>query len=264
MYFDKNLLRIEGFPRGEKIYTKWNSGFKSTDNIKFYNPTISKNLLGEYFISFSLMENKYIIENTNKNVIGIDLNIFNRFVCSNGYKSGCPDISKLIKRADRLERKIQKEISKIKKEARTKSLKYSDMSNSKRFEKRLNKKRKINNKITNIEENFIQNETSKIIKMNPSSIVMEDLSVTDMHDNKRITKAIVHCKFNRCIEVMKNKCNSHNISFNLADKFYPSSQLCSNCGNRKKIFSQKIYKCNVCGMIMDRDLNAAINLSYLG
>ena len=118
-------------------------------------------------------------------------------------------------------------------------------------------------KITNVVENFIQVETNKIIKMKPTAIVMEDLSVVDMDKNRKVAKIIYHDNFNRCHQVMKQKCNKYSIKFIEADSRYPSSQLCSNCGARRKIYTCKTYKCRSCGMEMDRDLNAAINLMKL-
>lgn len=266
MYFENNMLRIEGFPPGEKIYTKWKSGFTMRDPVKYYNPVVSKDVLGRYYISFSLIAEKpeydsYI--DILENPIGIDLNVRDRFVCSNGYRSGSPDISKLKKRKNRIQRQIGKDIRRRLDEARTKSLEYSQIKSSKRAEKRLNKKRKLSEKITNITENFIQHETNKIIKMNPSIIIMENLVVEKMKRRHYISKQLGNSRFNRCIIVMQNKCNKYNIPFKLADTYFPSSQICSCCGNRKKISSTRTYICPNCGLVIDRDLNAAINLKNL-
>ena len=267
MFFDNNLLRVEGFPRGEFIYTKYNTGFSavSSERPKFYDSVITVDNRGRYFISFSVIENKiYINYNKNySNPIGIDLNVRDRFVCSNGYRSGSPNLTRLKRGLSKAESLVQRDIERRKKEARTKSLNYSAIEYSNRATKRINRRRQIEDKINNTVETFIQQETAKIIKMQPTAVVMENLSVTDMDENRPIAKQIHYSNFNRCAEVMKNKCNQHNIPFIIAPSNYPSSQLCSNCGARKKIFSQKIYKCSNCGMELDRDLNAAINLVNL-
>ncbi len=269
MYFDRNMLRVEGFPRGEMIYTKWDSGFdgyyKSSNRPKYYSPTITKDNMGRYFISFCLLKEKEpkIYESEYSNPIGIDLNVADRFVCSNGYRSGSPNLTRLKKRLSNAEKSVQQDIERRKKEARTKSVEYSSIECSKRAIKRLNKRRKIQNRIDNIVENFIQQETCKIIKMNPTCVVMEDLSVTDMDKNRKVAKKIHYSNFSRCITVMSNKCNKYNIPFKLAHPRFPSSQLCSRCGSRKKIYSSKVYICPKCGMRMDRDLNAAKNLEKL-
>ena len=58
MYFENNMLRIEGFPYGEKIYTKWDSGITKENRPKFYSPTITKDNFGRYYISFCIIEEK--------------------------------------------------------------------------------------------------------------------------------------------------------------------------------------------------------------
>ena len=265
MYFENNMLRIEGFPRGEMIHTNWNSGIIRSNRPKFYSPVITKDKYGNYYISFCLVKEKEPIEFEPgySNPIGIDLNVRDRFVCSNGYRSGSPNLTRLKRRKSDADNLVQRDIKRYQKEARTKSLELSSIERSKRAEKRLNKLRKVNDKIANVVENFIQNEVNKIIAMKPTTIVMEDLSVKDMEKNRKVSRQMHHSNFSRCIEVMKNKCNRYNIPFKLAATDYPSSQLCSNCGSRKKIFSSKVYHCPVCGMRIDRDLNAALNLVKL-
>lgn len=265
MRFDDNMLRIEGFDK-TKILTKWhkNPFVKGT---KFYNPVITKDNRGRYFISFSIVKDKpqseYNYSSPSENPLGIDLNVRDRFVCSNGYRSGSPDLSRLKRGLSDAERKVQNDIKRRREEARTKSLEYSSIESSNRAKKRLELRNKRLDKMSNVVENFIQNETIKIIRMNPSAIVMEDLSVGDMEKNRKVAKMVYNGNFNRCVTVMQQKCNKYGIPFILADKDYPSSQLCSNCGHRQKIYSQKVYKCPVCGLEIDRDLNAARNLRSL-
>ena len=91
---------------------------------------------------------------------------------------------------------------------------------------------------------------------------MEDLNVTGMMKNKHLSKAIAEQNFYKFISYMKYKCEWVGIEFIQVDRFYPSSKKCSNCGAIKKDLKLKdrIYKCS-CGLEIDRDLNAAINLS---
>lgn len=275
MYFDNNMLRIEGYPRGEMIFSKWQSGFNYKDKanrIKYYDPVIAKDKFGNYYVSFSLItpkpEEAYDFDNPpeNNNPIGIDLNIKDRFVCSNGYRSGSPNIERKIKGLNDSWGKTMKDIVRRLKEARIKSLNYDDIVPSKRAEKRMLRRKKRESKVSNTVKTFIDQQIAKIIKMKPTMIIMEDLSTSDMRkSNKKVGGYISQnfANFNQCIVSMKNKCNQYNIPFVQADPRFPSSQLCSNCGCRKKIFSQKVYKCKNCGLKIDRDLNAAINLKNL-
>ena len=99
--------------------------------------------------------------------------------------------------------------------------------------------------------------------MNPSTVVMEHMNNNDILQIPRVAKLTYDAAFYRCRQVMQNKCNKFSIPFILAPKSYPSSQLCSNCGSRYKIGTSKIYKCKYCGLEIDRDLNAALNLKKL-
>lgn len=274
MYFDDTMLRIEGYPRGEMIKTKWHSGEYHNDKstkVNHYDPVISKDKFGHYYISFSVIlpkaKNAYNIDNPpeNTNPIGIDLNIKDRFVCSNGYRSGSPNIERKIKGLNDAWSKSMRDVNRRMKEARTKSLNYNDIKPSKRAQKRMLRKQKRESKVVNTVKTFIHQEVSKIVKMNPTMVIMEKLSINDMRKNKKVGGYISgnFANFDYCINTMKNKCNYYNIPFIQADPKYPSSQLCSNCGCRKKIFSQKVYRCKNCGIEIDRDLNAALNLKKI-
>lgn len=86
-----------------------------------------------------------------------------------------------------------------------------------------------------------------------------------MLKNKRLSKAISESGFYEFRRQLEYKCKLRNIKFMLADTFFPSSKKCSNCGNIKKDLTLKdrIYKCDCCGLEIDRDYNASINLSKL-
>jgi putative transposase len=92
---------------------------------------------------------------------------------------------------------------------------------------------------------------------------MEDLNVTGMMKNKHLSKAIAEQCFSEFIRQMRYKCEWNGIRFVQADRFYPSSKTCSHCGiiKRDLKLSDRTYVCPDCGFTIDRDLNAAINLS---
>ena len=90
---------------------------------------------------------------------------------------------------------------------------------------------------------------------------MEKLNVLGMMKNKHLAKVIGEQNFYKFIECMKYKCEWNGIEFIQVDRFYPSSKKCSCCGNIKKDLklSDRVYVCK-CGLNIDRDLNAAVNL----
>ena len=84
-----------------------------------------------------------------------------------------------------------------------------------------------------------------------------------MMKNRHLSKALAQQKFYEFIRQMKYKCEYYGIKFVQADRFYPSSKMCSCCGNIKKDLklSDRTYKCEHCGNEIDRDYNASINLA---
>lgn len=96
---------------------------------------------------------------------------------------------------------------------------------------------------------------------------MEDLCVKDMLKNKHLSKYIHEQCFYEFIRQMEYKCEWNGIEFVQVDRYYPSSKTCSQCGHVKKNLklSDRTYVCDECGLVIDRDYNAAINLSkYTG
>ena len=94
---------------------------------------------------------------------------------------------------------------------------------------------------------------------------MEDLNIKGMIKNKHLSKAIQQQNLYKFIRQIEYKCEWNNIDFVQVDRFYPSSKMCSNCGNIKKDLklSDRIYKCE-CGLTIDRDFNASLNLANYG
>ena len=131
-----------------------------------------------------------------------------------------------------------------------------------KLQKRL---RRIDRKMTNIRENFRHQLTNSLMKREPSFIVIEDLNVKGMMQNRHLSKAISDQGFNLISKYLMQKCKRRGIKIIVADRFYPSSKLCSCCGNIKKDLklSDRIYKCD-CGNVIDRDFQAALNLKAYG
>ena len=125
-----------------------------------------------------------------------------------------------------------------------------------------NKLRKLYAKQTNIRNNYIHQSTHKLVSLLPSKVVMEDLNVSGMMKNKHLSKAIMDAKFYEIIRQMQYKCEWLGIPFLQVNKFYPSSKTCSCCGTVKHNLKLKdrIFTCESCGLTIDRDYNAALNL----
>ena len=243
-------------------------GFDCGINItKVINPVITKDNLGDYYVSFSLEEECKTLEIPKSEGLGIDLGIHNTFTLSTGEMSTQPNakLNKLEKRRKRQQRHATRDIKHRMKEADHTKTKYEDVPKSKRAIKRELKLAKIYKKQHNIKNTYYHTMCKQMVMTNPEFICMETFS--SMEIQKRQTNAskyLVNTSFYDITCKMKEACNTYGVPFIQAPKDYASSQICSNCGNRKKIGAKRIYKCPVCGMIEDRDINAAINLKNYG
>ena len=121
-------------------------------------------------------------------------------------------------------------------------------------------------RLTNIRKNYAHQTTSEIISRKPRFIVMEDLNVSGMMRNRHLSKAIQNQSFYEFKRQIAYKCEWNNIKFIQADRFYPSSKLCSECGciNQSLKLSDRIFICPECGNEIDRDYQASINLRNYG
>ena len=123
---------------------------------------------------------------------------------------------------------------------------------------------KTQSKITNSRLTAIHTATKRIVDKNPATIVVEDISVRSMiRDNKSLKKRLPQMVFNLIHHQLEYKSKERGIKFMKADKYFPSTKKCSNCGCINDIGNKKIYTCRVCGFTIDRDLNAAYNLRDL-
>ena len=124
---------------------------------------------------------------------------------------------------------------------------------------------KRNHRLTNIRKNYLNQTTSEIVSRKPRFICIEDLNVSGMMKNRHLSKAVQNQGFFEFRKQLEYKCSDKGIQLIVADRFYPSSKLCSCCGNIKKDLklSDRIYKCD-CGNVIDRDFQASINLKAYG
>jgi putative transposase len=100
---------------------------------------------------------------------------------------------------------------------------------------------------------------------NHAKIVVEDLNVSGMLSNHKLAQAIADCGFHEFKRQLEYKAKKFGCEIIIADRFYPSSKTCSNCGHKKESLSlsERTFHCDDCSFKIDRDLNAAINLSRL-
>ena len=255
LYFLDNICNIEKIG---KVKFKTNYDIPKGRNIcRFSNPYCSFD--GKYWylsFGFEVEENQTTLNNNLS--IGIDLGIKDLAVCSNGMVFKNINKTKKVKKLKKRLKRLQKQVSR-KYELNKQGNKFIKTNNIIKLE---NKIKLIYRKLSNIRNNHIHQATNKIIKLKPYRVVMEDLNVRGMMKNKHLSKSIAEQCFYEFIRQMKYKCEFNRIEFIQADRYFPSSKLCSCCGKIKHDLKLKdrVYKCD-CGLEIDRDKNASINLS---
>ena len=193
--------------------------------------------------------------------IGIDLGIKDLAICSDKNKYQNINKTEKVKKLEKRKRRLQRSISR-KYEKNKKGESYCKTSNIIKKEEEL---LKLNHRLTNIRQNYLHQTTTGIINRKPKFIVLEDLNVKGMMKNRHLSKAIQQQCFGEFRRQIEYKCRCNTIPLIIANRFFPSSKLCSCCGkvNRYLKLSDRIYKC-VCGNIIDRDYQAALNLKKYG
>lgn len=254
--FSKNIVTIE---RLGNVKFKTDFIFPEGRYHKFSNPRIT-NRNGKWILSFG-MECENQAPHLTDMSMGIDLGIKDLAIaeCNGQIVFHNINKSKNMKELYKKQKHLQRSISR-KYEANKQGKKYIKTKNIERLE---NKLRKLYYHISNIRKNYIHQCTHALVSLLPSRVVMEDLNIKGMMKNRYLARAIQEQCLYEFIRQMRYKCEWNGIEFIQADRFYPSSKTCSCCGNIKRDLklSDRIYKCDICGLKIDRDYNAAINLS---
>lgn len=230
------------------------------ENIKYTNPRITFDGT-HWYVSINVeMEDeklKYTNENNDKN-LGIDLGISELAICSDGIRYKNINKTKRIKNIENRLKRLKRKVSK-KYELNRSGDKYVKTENILKLEKII---RTLHRKLSNIRCDYRHKTTTKIVKTKPFKIVVEDLDVKSMLKNKHISKAVQDQGLYEFSKQIEYKSRLNGIEFIKASRWFPSSKLCSNCNNIKKDLklSDRMYRCP-CGLLLDRDLNASINLA---
>lgn len=273
--FKRFFKKLSGFPKFKKkgikdsFYVRYDSikatqrGFKceklgeikTSEAIpkvdKYYNPRIIYD--GKYwYITFGIEVPEKVNKNNIGKTLGVDLGIKTFVTVSDG--TVIPNINKS-KPSKSIYKKIkyfQRKLTRCKK-------------GSKNRIKVIKKLQLLHRKLQCIRSNHIHQATTMLVKTKPAKIVIECLNVLGMLKNRKLSRVISEAGFYEFARQIEYKCKLYGIDFVKADRFFPSSKLCCKCGCKKNNLklSERTYHCEHCGNVIDRDLNAAINLSYL-
>ncbi|PHI10570.1 transposase [Fusobacterium polymorphum] len=228
-------------------------------NTNIKSGTITK-IADKYFLSL-IIEVKDIVktENTSIEGLGVDLGIKDTIICSDGKIFKNINKTTKIKKLKKKLKRAQREMSRSYEYSKSKKIKLKECKN---FNKKKLKVQKLFYRLNCIRDDYNNKMVNEITRAKLKYITIEDLKVSNMIKNKHLSKAIQEQNFYSIRTKLINKCKERNIELRLVDIFYPSSKTCSCCGSVKKDLklNDRIYKCCNCGLEIDRDYNASINL----
>lgn len=192
-------------------------------------------------------------------ILGVDLGIKDLAIVSNG------DVYSNINKSDKVI-KLEKKLRILQRRV-SRAYEKNSHRKTRNIIKMERKLRLLHRRLKNIRQTYIHQITYGIVKTKPSMIVLENLGISNMMKNRHLSKSIQNQSwyfFRQCIQYKSEFYGGINVL--VVPRTYPSSKLCSRCGNKKHNLKLKdrVYACSSCGLIMDRDLNASINLRNYG
>lgn len=224
--------------------------------VKYSNPRISYD--NKYWYISVGIEQEEIKEELTDVSLGIDVGLKDLAICSDGKVYKNINKTYIVKKNEKRLKRLQKQVSR-KYEQNKKGKEFVKTKNIIKLEKQI---QQVHRRLANIRNNYLHQTTTNIVKNKPYRVVIENLAISNMMKNKHLSKAISRQGFYEFRRQLEYKCKFRGIELVIADRFYPSSKTCSQCGEIKKDLKLKdrVYKCS-CGLNIDRDLNASINLS---
>ena len=256
-FYNDNVKLI--FKQNKVLLTKigWVKCNEPLVNQKFSNPRCSFD--GKYWYLSVGIEVKKPTGQLTTDIIGIDLGIKDLAVVSNGLVFKNINKTKTVKKLKAKLKRFQKQVSR-KYENNKEGNRYLKTANIVKLEQKI---RLLHRRLANIRLNYNHQITTEIVKTKPSQIVIEDLNIKGMMKNRHLSKAIAEQSLYKFTQLLTYKCELYGIKLVKADRWFPSSKTCSECGCVKHDLklSDRVYKCPECGSEIDRDLNAAINLA---
>ena len=228
-------------------------GYLPISGVKILSATISERG-NRWFVSLQVEEEIAERQATGQ-AIGIDLGLNHMAVTSAGQIYENPKaLKQALKRLARLQRELHRRQPGSRNRAKTRA-----------------KIARLHYRISCLRQEAIHQATSAIVArtkpdtQRPSVVVIETLNVKGMMRNRKLARSIADVGMGVFGRQIRYKCDWYGISLLEADRWFPSSKQCSRCGQRKEslTLSERTYDCPNCGLIIDRDLNAAINLKQL-
>ena len=216
--------------------------------------TVSRHSSGKYYISLLCKEEISELPKTNS-AIGIDLGITDFAILSDGQKI---DNNRF---TSKMEKKLKREQRKLSKRALLAKNKGIPLSEAKNYQKQKRKVARLHEKVMNQRTDFLNKLSTEIIK-NHDIICIEDLNVKGMLRNHKLARSISDVSWSSFVAKLQYKADWYGREIIKVDTWFPSSQICSECGHKdgKKSLDIREWTCPICHTHHDRDINASINI----
>ena len=216
--------------------------------------TVSRHASGKYYISLLCKEEINELPKTNS-AIGIDLGITDFAILSDGQKI---DNHKF---TSKMEKKLKREQRKLSKRALLAKNKGIPLSEAKNYQKQKREVARLHEKVMNQRTDFLNKLSTEIIK-NHDIICIEDLNVKGMLRNHKLARSISDVSWSSFVAKLQYKADWYGREIIKVDQWFPSSQICSECGHKdgKKSLDIREWTCPICHTHHDRDINASINI----
>ena len=224
--------------RKDESYLNKNQGLISS-------ATLTKTCSSKYYLSILIDKPHFFRYNKTSNIVGIDLGIKDLIITSNGEKF---ENKQFYRKQENKLKKLNRKFAKT-------------QLTSNNHQKLRIKIAKLNEKIKHQREWYIHHIVNQLLNEN-QVIVMEDLNVSGMMQNHKLAKSIQDVSFCELKQILQYKAFWNDKQVVFIDRFYPSSKLCSDCGYKNDLLqlSDREWICPECGVVHDRDINAAKNI----
>ncbi len=219
---------------------------------------IKRKPTGKYYVSVVCKVEIEPFEKTNQSV-GIDLGLTDFAILSTGEKIENLHFSK------EMAQKLAREQGKLSRRALLAKEKGIHLSDAKNYQKQKLKVARIHERIAHQREDFLHKLSTDVVK-NHDVISLEDLNTKGLMKNKKLSKAIADVSWSKFVEMLEYKATWYGKKVIKVSRWYPSSQICSKCGHRdgKKPLAIRKWTCPKCKNVLDRDINASVNIKREG